>query len=214
MLKTLTFAEALAEAGESKANEIPTIVSWRKIISEDPVWYVTIKGSNEEMKITDVRDITDYRRFANQCVRQLSMFFIPVKQSAWAQMLIDARALLTEEHADEDTTLQGRFVELLEQFLLNRWRGQVRDDLLSGRPWEDESAMRHYFQMSPLMGFLEREGMRNLSRQDCIKWIDELGGGTKATTIRGKAIRLRWVPSGAVQETPELAPPKLLPETI
>jgi hypothetical protein len=212
-----TFNEAMkeGEASKPKTNGIPVIVSWRRINSEDPVWFVTIEGgSGLEMMITDVRDITDYRRFANQCVRQLSMFFMPVKQSTWAEALIDARHLMSEEQADEDTTLRGQFAELLQTYLTNRQCGQKKEDLLSGRPWEDEDERRHYFELSRLIKFLDREGMRNQTPQACAAWIDELGGGVKQTTIKGKSIRLRWVPSGAFQETPEVSPPELPPAVI
>src|SRR3954452_20084604 len=55
--------------------DIPVIVSWEKINSEEPIWYVTIQGSNGSMRITDARDITDYKRFINECFKQLNMVF-------------------------------------------------------------------------------------------------------------------------------------------
>jgi hypothetical protein len=189
--------------------DIPEIVKWEKINSEKPIWYLSIRGSNATMTITDIRDITDYRRFTDQCAKQLNMFFMPVEQAIWASMLRDARPKMTEKQADEDTTQKGQFREELETFLTNRMRGKEREDLLRGAPWEDEENKRHYFTMGPLATFLERKGMRKVERKDIATWIRALGGGPQGLTIKNHRQRCWWVPSDAIDEAPELAPPDI-----
>jgi hypothetical protein len=194
-------------------DDLPKIVSWRKIVSdgEDPHWFVLIEGSDREMKITDVRDITDYRRFANQCVAQLNMFYRPVKnaQNKWQEALKNASHLMTEEQAPEDTTPRGRFVELLETYLTNRRHGTNREDLLRDVPWEDEVAARYEFTMKGLTKYLEKEKVRNMTPHDCGQWIRKLGGYKLDTSVKGKSVHLWWVPSTAVQKTPALSTPEL-----
>jgi len=194
---------------EEDIGDIPDIVSWEKINSEDPIWNVTIRGSNGSMTITDARDITDHRRFVTQCFKQLNMIFPPVKQITWANTLRDAMPKLTEKQADEDTTREGQFRELLESFLTNRMRGKVREDLLRGAPWEDEESRRRYFTMGALAKFLEREGMRKVDRKEIATWIRALGGERQNLTIKNKRTRCWWVPSDAVDEAPELASPDI-----
>ena len=198
---------------ERDIGDIPVIVSWEKINSEDPYWNVTIRGSNGSMRITDARDITDYRRFVTQCFKQLNMIFPPVKQVTWANMLRDAMPKMTERQADDDTTREGEFRELLETFLTNRMRGEKRDDLLFGAPWEDVENGRHYFTMAKLAKFLEREGMRKVERKEIATWIRALGGEPQNLPIKNYRTRCWWVPSDAVREPPELTPPDL-PESI
>lgn len=132
------------------SNSIPRITKLRKIVSEDPVWFVTVAGSSVEMKITDARDFTDYKRFETQCFKQLNLRFMPVKPKDWAEATIDALQFMTEEQADADTTEKGQFLELLQTYLTNRQRAQKREDLLSGRPWEDEEKERYEFELSYL----------------------------------------------------------------
>lgn len=189
--------------------EIPVIVSWEKINSDEPIWNVFIQGGNDAIKIKEIRDITDYRRFTDQCAKQLSMFFMPVKQVAWAGMLRDARPKMTEVQAEEDTTRVGQFRELLETFLTNRMRGKTREDLLRGAPWEDEKSSRRYFTMGSLATFLERQGMRSVDRKEIAALIRALGGEPQLLTIKNKRTRCWWVPSDAVDEAPELAAPDL-----
>jgi hypothetical protein len=188
-------------------DDMPFIVSWEKINSGDPYWNITIRGSNCSMRITDARDITDYRRFATQCFKQLNMIFLPVKQVAWANALREAMPKMTERQADEDTTREGEFRELLETFLTNRMRGKTREDLLRGVPWEDEESRRRYFTMAALATFLQREGMFKVDRRDIATWIRALGGEPQNLTIKNHRTRCWWVPRDAVNEAPELSPP-------
>jgi len=197
---------------ESGSGEAPVIVSWRKIASDDPVWFLTIEGSNGELEIRRIDDITNYRRFADQCAKQLDIFFPPVKASAWASILREAKSKLVVEQAAEDTTRAGRFHELLETYLTNRSRGERREDVFSGRPWEDTDKQRHEFTMQALHKFVVVEGMRDATRHECEQWIKKLGGGRVAatpTTIGGKGVRLWHVPSAVVQTTPPLEPPPM-----
>jgi hypothetical protein len=208
-LKTMQADAEQDQQAKFDFGEIPVIVNWEKINSEEPTWNVTIQGSNVKMKIKDIRDITDYRRFTDQCAKQLNMFFMPVKQAIWASMLRDARPKMTEKQADEDTTREGQFRELLETFLTNRLRGKEREDLLRGAPWEDEKSRRRYFTMGPLEKFLEMQRMRNVDRKEIATWIRALGGGPQGLTIKNKRTRCWWVPSDAVDEAPELTLPDM-----
>ncbi|MCK1586904.1 hypothetical protein [Bradyrhizobium sp. 169] len=189
--------------------DIPCIVSLEKINSDEPYWNVTIRGSNVTMRITDPRDIVEYRRFVPQCFKQLNIVFPAVKQAIWLNTLRDAMPRMTVKQADEDTTREGQFKELLETFLTNRTRGKMREDLLRGLPWEDEASRRRYFTMAALAKLLDREGLRNVNRRDIAAWIRALGGEQQGLTIKNYRKRFWWVPSDAVEEAPELDVPTM-----
>lgn len=199
---------------ERDIGDIPVIVSLEKINSDEPYWNVTIRGSNVTMRITDPRDIVEYRRFVIQCFKQLNMVFPLVKQAIWLNTLREVMPRLTEKQADEDTTRKGYFRELLETFLTNRMRAKVREDLLRGAPWEDEESRRRYFTMAALATFLERSGMRKVDRKEIATWIRALRGGPQNLTIKNYRKRCWWVPSDAVDEAPELDGPPMLGPAI
>lgn len=201
-----TRAHGVGEGGGSA----PVIVGWRKISSDNPVWFMTVEGSNGELEIRRIDDITNFRRFADQCAKQLNRFFPPVKAADWANILRDAASRMTDDPAGEDTTRAGTFRELLEDFLTNRMRGDRRVDVFGGRPFEDQEKQRHEFRMRDLHTYVVREGMRDATRHECEQWIKNLGGGrvsSTPTTIEGKGVRLWFVPSSAVQATPTIEPP-------
>lgn len=190
----------------------PVIVGWRKISSDEPVWYLTVEGSNGELEIRRIDDITNFRRFADQCAKQLDLYFAPVKASDWANTLTAARSMLVVEDAAEDTTRAGAFAEHLEDFLTNRARGERREDTFAGRPWENQEKQRHEFRMRDLHRHVTQDGMRDATRHECEQWIKALGGGrvsSTPTTVAGKGVRLWFVPSGAVQATPVPEPPPI-----
>ena len=83
------------------------------------------------MTITDIRDLTRYQWFNEQCGKQLNRIFPLVKQDKWLHMLQDAMSKMTVVEAEEDTTRGGEFRELLEDFLTNRTRGRAAGGLVA-----------------------------------------------------------------------------------
>jgi hypothetical protein len=156
------------------------------------------------MEIDDISDITNYRKFADQCAKQLNRFFAPMKQNAWAMVLQAKESELQEEAPPADTTPLGHFADLLDDFLTDRARAKTRDEILGGKPWEDEETNRHLFRMKDLHDFVTKSGMRHATRAQCKNWIRQLDGNNEPhpVTIKGKSVRLWWVPGSAVSHTP------------
>jgi hypothetical protein len=200
--------------GVGDGSGFPRIVSWVKFHSDDPVWHLTIEGSNEELVITRIDDITNYRRFADQCGKQLDLYFGPVTPVVWAAILREARGRLDVRQAAEDTTRAGTFRRHLESFLTNKVAARRREDILRGQPWQDEDKQRYEFRMEDLYDFLIMMKMRDATLYDCAQWMKRLGGEPLGTTVGGKRVRLWCVPCGAVQTTPavEALPIKPPPE--
>ena len=189
-------------------NAGPVIVAFEKIDLDEPIWHVTIAGSNGRMTITDIRHLTRYQWFNEQCGKQLNRIFPLVKQDKWLHMLQDAMSKMTVVEAEEDTTRGGEFRELLEDFLTNRTRGERREDLLRGAPYEDGEQGRHYFRMRDLAEYLERRGMK-VNRKEVAEWIRSLGGEPVPLTVKNKRMKVWWVPSAAIDKAPVLDIPEL-----
>jgi len=210
-------ARQAAQAGNAKEDigKIPIFVSLKKIDADEPTWIVSLEGSSKEMTIKDVRDLGDYRRFVFQCIKQLDRGFPPMKPNVWMDILEDALAKIAPSKADTGTTHREVFIERLGEFLTNRTRGQRREDLLRGAPWEDEDKGRHYFRLQDLIKFLVRQGDRDVRRGQVTKWIKELGGDEGIVCIKGKPnVLTYWVPSTEIEAAPELDLPEHPPEDI
>jgi hypothetical protein len=104
--------------GIDGGDDVPVILDWEWYPNlEEPEWRVWLRGSEKPVHITEVRDLTDHRRFSNQCVKQLRIFFSPMKQEAWLTILKEAERKLREKKAELDTTAEGEFLELFTEFL-------------------------------------------------------------------------------------------------
>ena len=198
---------------------VPVITHMRIIDSEEPEWYVSLKGSNKALVLNDERDLTDFKRFRNQCVRQLHITFHLLSDLYWTAIYQAALANKQVDDAPKDLTPIGEFQSLLEKYLTNRQSGTSREDLFRDAPWENEGEQHYEFTMVGLAGFLRHQGFK-FTRQQPGRWIRELGGGPLnehnggVTKLKGKTLRIWQVPINVVEKTPEIAPPKMPEETI
>jgi hypothetical protein len=189
----------------------PKITSLSKLDTDPPIWFVDVDGERIEAT-TD--QLQNYSRFHALCMEKCNRTYLPMKVAEWFIALNEAMANLTVIEAPRDLSADERFREMLEEFLTNRARGQRKEDLLSGRPWEDDEAGRHYFRLRDLTRHLQREGVRDLGRNAVSQMLRRLGGDSDFFNISGKGTSVWWVPSGVVQATPQLPIPDLPGETV
>ena len=192
--------------GVGDGSGIPQISGLSKLDTEPPRWFVDV----EDRRIEATTDqLQQYQQFHKLCMEQLNRVYGPVKQGDWFQLLQAAMANVVLVEAPPEVGSSGHFREMLEEFLTNRAAGERIEDLLSGRPWHNEDAGRHYFRLRDLLAYLTREGApRDMTRGWVTQRVRALGGDAKFFNLKGKGIGTFWVPAAAVEGTPELELPK------
>lgn len=186
---------------------IPQITSIKKLDSQPPVWFVDIEGAKIECQ---TEDLQRWDRMQRLLIEKLNNPFGVIPQPVWLQIIQEAMSNSVEIiRVSQDAGVEGEFTELLGIYLTNRQRGLREEDLLLGRPWENEDEGRHYFQLIRLARFLKREGMDGMKRPQIAARLHELKGGHLVKTIKGKAVALHWVPSKLFESTPSVDPPKV-----
>lgn len=177
--------------GVGGGGEYPVLSGLSKLDSDPPLWFVDIEDTRVELT-TD--QLQNYRFFQKACMEQITTMFMPVTQGDWAMMVGDVmqNALIIE--AAPEMSTEGYFRELLEEFCTNRHRGRQREDLQLGKPWEDEEVGRHYFRLTDLMDFLDRNGFRTWGRNK-IGEVCRTMGGDAQFNFRGTCVRAFWVAS-------------------
>jgi hypothetical protein len=184
---------------------LPVITSIKKMDSDPPIWFVEVEGAHVECS-TD--DLVRWDRFQKLLVNVLHNPFGIIPQGEWLMVIQEAMSKMTEViEVSKDVGREGEFHELLETFLTNRQRGEKLEDLLRGAPWEDTENKRHYFVMSKLHKFVEREGMKGLTKPQLVNMIDKLGGDFETMEIKKRTVHVHWVPSDVVQAMPEVSAP-------
>lgn len=186
----------------------PIINSVKKLNSDPPVWFLDVEGAKIECG-TD--DLQRWDRFQRLLMNKLDNPFGVIPQPVWLQIIQEAMTRMTEViDVGPGSGMKGTLFDLMETYLTNRQRGQKEEDLLTGRPWENEEEGRHYFQVDFLMKFLQREGFKDIKKNQVIAFVKkDLEGQHVGKNIKGKFRNLFWIDSARLQKMPDVDPPKV-----
>lgn len=181
--------------GVGGQDDFPVVSGMSVLETEPPLWFLDIEGERIEMA-TD--DLLSYTKFHKICAERLIKCYQPLKQNTWMQLVGEAMKGAIRIAAPPEVGLSGQFNELLEDFCMNRHRGKTKEDILGGRPWEDEETGRHYFRLRDLMTYLEREGFKDYSRSQITVRLKQFGGGNDFFNVKGKGFNVWYVPTSFV----------------
>ena len=129
----------------------------------------------------------------------------PCKQD-WENLL---NALLKEmieteqiTEASEDTSVTGRFMDLLEEFTTHMQQALVRDEVIMGRPWTDDEEARTYFRMKDLEAHLKRNNFASLSAPKMAQRLRDMGGEPISLFLKNRTVRCWRIPRFQKQDAP------------
>jgi hypothetical protein len=191
--------------GVGGAGKYPSISGMSKLdAGENTLWFLDIE--NQRIEVT-TRQLQNYREFQAVCMDQLTVFYLPMKAETWATIVGEAMENAVIIESSPDVTALGHFMELLEEFCMNRHRGKTQDELFLGKPWQNPENLRHYFRLKDLMAHLERGGFKTWGRNVVGRRLEEIGG-REFFNVKGKGVNVYWV--GDIFTASE---PAELPET-
>jgi hypothetical protein len=104
--------------------------------------------------------------------------------------------------ASDDTSITGRFTELLEEFTTHLQQAMDRDEILMGRPWVNEEEAAVYFRMKDLEAHLKRNNFVGLTTPRMAQRIRDLGGEPITVSLKNRATRLWKMPTFKKQDAP------------
>lgn len=175
--------------GVGGGGQYPIISGLSKLETDPPIWFLDIEEQRIELQ---TRELQNYREFQQVCMDQLTVMYLPMKAETWARMVGEAMENAIIIEAAPEMSVLGHFMELLEVFLMDRNRGETKEDLLLGKPWQDPDTGRHYFRLKDLMGLLERENFRRWGRNKVGQHLGQMGG-QKGYNLRGKYVSTFWI---------------------
>lgn len=160
--------------------------------TDPPLWFIDVEDDRLELT-TD--ELQNYKAFHKVCMERLFKCFRMMKQDSWLQVVSLAMRDAVRIDAPDEVGHTGQFHELLEDFVMDRHRGEKVDDLLSGRPWEDEETQRHYFRLKDLTKYLETAGFKIYNRSQIVTRIKSMGGNRHFFNIKNTGVNVWYVPS-------------------
>lgn len=175
--------------GGGAAAAYPTLGGLSVLDTEPPLWFVDVDGRRIEVT-TD--QLQNYRLFQKVCMERLHICYQNLTQNTWVGMLGQTMQQVTKIEAPPDTSIQGYFMELLEEFCMNRHRAESREGLQSGKPWEDDVSGKIYFKLSGLTKHLELSKFNYWGRNKISSEVRAVGG-TENISVGKVTIRTLWV---------------------
>ena len=183
--------------------DAPQIASLSKYASDPPLWFLDVNGKRVEL---ETESLFTQAAFQKACVEKLNVLPPTLRKLDWENLL---NALLKEmveteqiAEASEDTSLTGRFMDLLEEFTTHMQQAMDRDELLMGRPWVDDSEAKTYFRMKDLENHLKRNNFVGLTAPKMAQRIRDLGGEPVPLFLKNRTVRCWRIPTFAKQDAP------------
>lgn len=187
----------------SSGPDSPQVSSLSKYNSDPPLWFLDINGKRIEL---DTESLFAQAAFQKACVEKLNLLPPMLRKQDWEQLL---NALLKEmveteqiTEASEDTSITGRFNDLLEEFCTHLQQAMDRDEILMGRPWTDTEEAKTYFRMKDLDAHLLRNNFKGLTAPKMAQRLRDLGGEPISLLLKNRAARCWRIPTFNYQNAP------------
>lgn len=185
----------------------PQLTSLSKYASEPPLWFLDVNGKRVEL---ETESLFNQMFFQKACMERLNVLPPTVKKSDWEQMINGLLSEMVEleqiTEASADTTISGRFTELVEEFTTHLQQGMDRDEILMGRVWTNEDEGLVYFRIKDLEAHLKRSNFGILSAPKMAQRLRELGGDPASIHLKGRTTRVWKLPVFEQQDSPFESP--------
>lgn len=185
----------------------PQMSSLMKYNSTPPLWFLDVNGRRIEME-TD--QLMNQLQFQKACMERINIIPPSLKKEDWEALLNELLREMVEmnaiSEASDDTTIDGQFNELLEEFTTHLQQAMDRDEILLGRVWTDDAEGAVYFRIKDLEAHLKRYGFGSLSSPKIAQRLRGIGGEPATLSLKGRATRVWKLPQFDKQDSPFESP--------
>jgi hypothetical protein len=162
----------VCQFGVRPSDELPKLGKLTKIQTDPPVWQVEVQNGGRLELTTE--ELQSPRLFQRKCMEVLNIMPPNVKGEQWREIV---QALMENTiiiDIPDDSSPRGRLYNLLWEFLEGRVQAKKREEILSGKPWENNSI--HYWSMNDFMRYLERLKFTEIRPNKILSHIKEMNG--------------------------------------
>jgi len=183
--------------------DAPQISNLSKYNSEPPLWFLDVNAKRIEL---DTEHLFNQSQFQRSCVEKLNTLPPTLRKQDWESLLNALLREMTEleqiQEAPDDTSVTGRFNDLLEEFTTHMQQAMDRDEILMGRPWTSEEEGRVYFRIKDLEAHMKRNGFLGLSAPRMAQRMRDIGGEPVSLYLKGRSTRAWRIPRFDLQNAP------------
>jgi hypothetical protein len=187
--------------------DTPEMGSLSKYNSEPPLWFLDVNSKRIELE-TD--SLFNQLAFQKACIEKINMLPPTLRKQDWEAVLNGLLKEMVEleqiTEASDDTSITGRFIDLVEEFCTHLQQAMDRDEILLGRPWTDEAEGKVYFRIKDLEAHLKRNNFTGLSAPKMAQRMREMGGDPVSLFLKGRSTRVWVLPRFDKQDSPFVTP--------
>ena len=187
----------------------PQMSALSKYASEPPLWFLDVNGRRIEL---ETETLFNQMYFQKACMERLNLLPPSMKKNDWEALINELLKEMVElesiTEASEDTTITGRFADLVEEFTTHLQQAMDRDEILMGRVWTDEDHGSVYFRIKDLESHLRRNSFAQLSAPKIAQRLRDMGGEPTSLSLKGRTVRLWKMPTFTQQDSPFDTPTK------
>jgi hypothetical protein len=193
----------------TEAPDAPRMAALSKYNSEPPLWFMDVDARRVEL---DTDQLFNQPQFQRVCMERLNLLPPTLRRQDWEQMLNQLLREMVEMEqivdAPEDTSITGRFTDLLEEFTTHLQQAMDKEEILLGRPWINDEERKVYFRIKDLEAHLKRNNFIGLTAPRMAQRLRDLGGEPMSISLKGRATRLWRIPPFTKQDSPFETPTK------
>lgn len=188
--------------GQSSGELNVTIGSLVKINHADaPTWIIDVDGIRFEL---ETHQLMSQSAFHQVCVEKTNKWPNTIKPSEWQQLVNSKLENVEIVTPPPDSSVEGRFLAYLEQFLTTTALARSNDELLQGKPWEENGIQ--YFRSNDLMDYLDRQHFRAVNQRKAWDILRRSGAIHKQFHIKGRCVQVWGVKAFQRQTEPHDVP--------
>ena len=194
----------------------PQIAALSKYASDPPLWFLDVEDQRIELT---TEELQQQHKFQVVCMNKINVAPPTMKKGDWEGLLNGLLREMVETQAiteaPEDTSNEGRFMDLLEEFCTHMQSALDREETLMGRPWTDEEEKLTHFRLKDLEAFLTRHKFMSLSSAKIAQRLRSLDGKPDSVFIKGRTVRVWKIPAFEKQAesfTVKMASEQTLPD--
>ena len=180
--------------------DMPDLGRLTKFETDPPYYTLEVEGT--EVRLPGIRDLRSVTRLGDHVCEQTNRQLPLLRQVHWHRLLDDLLADLLIVKPPRDAGARGQLMALVHEFLLLRRLSESREDLLLGKPYQEED--RIYFRSRDLLEFLERRRFRLITRPADIWSVLRTHKADSATfNVKEQVVDCWWLPTSVVPDVAE-----------
>lgn len=157
---------------------------------DEPFWVFTIDG--QKMDVT-VDMISSQAKFLREYLKKFRRMVLPIDENRWMMAMNNILAEAENIDMAEDAGPEGQLWIHLENFCTGKAQAKIKDELATGRPWNDKEneegfGQRIYFRSPDFLRFLDTQRFKHFKERQIYAILRRNGARHHKFMIKGKCI--------------------------